>query len=110
MVKGYEPHELKMEVRFFHPLSNALNDIYKTFNTCKFMDFFESEKRKEFEAIGFKNQRRNLRQLPQTQKGKTDKVRDKERHALLPGKRISKTGKIYWETRTNRSDSSGSNL
>jgi translation initiation factor IF-1 len=30
--------------------------------------------------------------------------RDASRGAKLPGKRISRTGKIYWETRKNRSD------
>jgi len=30
--------------------------------------------------------------------------RDAGRGAKLPGKRISKTGKTYWETRKNRSD------
>jgi len=30
--------------------------------------------------------------------------RDAGRPAKLPGKRISKTGKVYWETRKNRSD------
>lgn len=30
--------------------------------------------------------------------------RDKSRKALQPGKRISKNGKIYYETRINRSD------
>lgn len=74
------------------------------------MDFIKSELDKEFSSIGFRNQRRNLRQLPQTQKGKVDKERDKERKALLPGKRISKTGKIYWESRASRSDSKGSKL
>lgn len=73
------------------------------------MDFFESEKKKEFEAIGFKNQRRNLR-VQDHQTGKTDKKRDSERHALLPGKRMSKTGKIYFESRLNRSDAKGKNL
>ena len=29
---------------------------------------------------------------------------DKTRKAKLPGKRISSSGKIYWETRKNRSD------
>jgi len=32
-------------------------------------------------------------------------IRDKGRKALTPGKRISKSGKVYWETRQNRSDS-----
>ena len=41
--------------------------------------------------------------LPQT--GKIISIpKDKARDALLPGKRISKTGKVYWETRFNRSD------
>ncbi len=38
------------------------------------------------------------------QKGKSDLKRDRGRKAKLPGKRISKTGKVYWETRKNRSD------
>lgn len=33
--------------------------------------------------------------------------RDLNRIALPPGKRISKTGKQYWETRVNRSDLKG---
>ena len=74
------------------------------------MDFIKGEMDKEFKSIGFRNQRRNLRQLPQTQKGKVDKVADAKRKALLPGKRISKTGKIYWESRANRSDSKGSKI
>ena len=32
---------------------------------------------------------------------------DRKRKALKPGKRISRTGKIYWETRRNRSDLHG---
>lgn len=31
--------------------------------------------------------------------------RDLGRGAKLPGKRVSRTGKVYWETRFNRSDS-----
>ena len=73
------------------------------------MDFFNEEKAKEFEAIGFRNQRRNLiRQDHQT--GKTDKVRDKVRKALMTGKSIIKTGKIYFEGRRNRSDQKVSNI
>lgn len=33
--------------------------------------------------------------------------RDKRRRALPPGKRVSRTGKIYWENRRNRSDMPG---
>jgi hypothetical protein len=63
------------------------------------MNFFDREKAKEFEAIEFRNQRRNLRQLKQTKTKDLDVVRDKERKALLSGKRISKNGNTYWETR-----------
>lgn len=68
------------------------------------MDFLKAELDKEFSSIGFKNQRRNLKVLDQTAKQKTDKSIDSKRKALMPGKRISKTGKVYWETRANRSD------
>ena len=48
-------------------------------------------------------QKRLLKLLRQS--GKVgDVVRDKGRLALPPGKRISKTGKIYWESRRSRSD------
>lgn len=36
--------------------------------------------------------------------------RDRGRLAGLPGKRVSKTGKIYWETRKNRSDAGGKKI
>ena len=55
-------------------------------------------------------------QQPQTikvlnQSGKWISIpRDKARKAMLPGKRISKTGKVYWETRKNRSDSAMKNI
>ena len=68
------------------------------------MNFLQAELDKEFSSIGFKNQRRNLRVLKQTAKKKTDKSIDSKRKALLPGKRISKSGNEYWETRANRSD------
>ena len=85
-------------------------DIYKTFNTCIIMDFIKSELDKEFSSIGMKNQRRNVKVLPQTMVKGTDITRDKARKALAAGKRISKTGKVYWETRSNRSDKIGSKL
>ncbi len=72
------------------------------------MDFMKSELDKEFSSIGMKNQRKSLKTLKQV--GTSNKKRDESRKALAPGKRISKTGKIYWETRSNRSDKSGSNL
>lgn len=42
--------------------------------------------------------------------GKTQMIRDKKRNALLPGKRISKSGKIYYEKRRNRSDLLGKDI
>ncbi len=39
-----------------------------------------------------------------------DILRDAARKALLPGKRLSKSGHVYWETRRNRSDAFKSNL
>jgi hypothetical protein len=74
------------------------------------MDFIKGELEKEFNAVGFRSQRRHLKTLPQTQKKGVDKERDKERKALMPGKRMSKNGKIYWESRMNRSDSKSSKL
>jgi hypothetical protein len=59
--------------------------------------------------VGYKNKSKIVRTLPQV-KVKTNKVIDASRHALPPGKRISKTGKIYWETRSSRSDVKGTNL
>ena len=44
-----------------------------------------------------------LKTLPQSGK-RVSVSRDLGRKAKLPGKRISKTGKAYWETRKNRSD------
>ena len=47
--------------------------------------------------------------LPQS--GKViDYKRDAGRKAKLPGKRISKTGKTYWETRISRSDAIGKRI
>lgn len=37
-------------------------------------------------------------------------IRDMGRLASVPGKRISKTGKVYWETRMNRTDKFNSSL
>lgn len=38
------------------------------------------------------------------QTGKTNIPEDRKIRAMQGGKRISKTGKVYWETRKNRSD------
>ena len=44
------------------------------------------------------------------QVGKSNKKRDSARLALPPGKRLSKWGNIYYETRKNRSDKVGSKI
>lgn len=44
------------------------------------------------------------------QRGTSNTKIDRARKAMLPGKRISKTGKIYWETRKSRSDLPGSRV
>ena len=41
------------------------------------------------------------------QVGNSNLKKDKKRMALKPGKRISKSGKVYFEYRANRSDRKG---
>lgn len=41
---------------------------------------------------------------PLKQRGRSNKRRDVEYRAIKPGKRRSRKGKIYWESRRNRSD------
>jgi len=72
-----------------------------------FNEEYEKEK-EEFSALNMKSARKNLRVLKQV--GTSNALRDRERKALASGKRISKTGKVYWETRKNRSDAVGSRL
>lgn len=56
-------------------------------------------------AIG----RRIIKLLRQTGKVKS-LVRDRGRGAGLPGKRVSASGNVYWETRASRSDSLNSDI
>lgn len=64
---------------------------------------FEKERDKEFSALEFRNLRRTLKPSDH-QTGKSIKEIDIKRKALMPGKRRSKTGKIYYEYRKNRTD------
>jgi hypothetical protein len=57
-------------------------------------------------SIGYKSKRKLVRRLPQV--GKSNKSIDESRNALTAGKRVSKNGKVYWETRKNRSDNKNS--
>lgn len=50
-----------------------------------------------------KQMEKTIKILDQSTKPKNVK-RDKGRSAMPPGKRISESGKVYWETRANRSD------
>ena len=69
------------------------------------MNLFKQEKEREFEAIGLRDQSKNVKVLDQV--GKSNLSRDVRRKALAPGKRISSSGNVYWETRKNRSDQVG---
>jgi hypothetical protein len=69
----------------------------------------EREREKEFTAVGFKNQRRNLK-YKEHPIGKSNKSIDAKRDALLMGKRLSKNGNIYYEYRKNRGDLKDSNI
>jgi hypothetical protein len=64
--------------------------------------FFKPEEIKDIKKQGI-NQSKILREFDY-QKGSSNKIVDKKRTALPPGKRISRSGKIYWESRKNRSD------
>lgn len=55
------------------------------------------------------NKPKVVRVLDQT-KNRTNLLVDRSRVALFPGKRISKTGNFYWETRRNRSDVPGKTI
>jgi len=72
------------------------------------MDLFKVEMEKEYKALGLKDRSKSVRVLDQV--GKTTIKIDAKRKALAPGKRISSSGKVYWETRKNRSDSPGKKL
>jgi len=85
-----------------------LGQFFKCLEHIIIMNLFEKEKREEFETIRLKSLRKSFGEIPQV--GSSNVKRDKERKALRSGKRISATGKIYWETRKNRSDIIGSNI
>ncbi len=44
------------------------------------------------------------------QTGSSNLIKDSRKKALPPGKRISKSGKVYWETRADHSDLENSNI
>ena len=73
------------------------------------MKWIKGEMEKEKSSLGFKSLRKSLTKS-EHQTGTSNIKRDKVRKAMPPGKRMSRTGKIYFEYRKNRSDLTGSNL
>ena len=70
---------------------------------------FKRVKEREFSPVRL----RKLNKVVYTrdhQTGTSKKSRDKARKALPPGKRISKTGNVYYEYRRNRSDLPGEKI
>ena len=63
----------------------------------------KGEVNKNFLVLGTNPEGTTIKVLKQVGKPKSV-PRDLGRTAKLPGKRISKNGKVYWETRANRSD------
>ena len=61
------------------------------------------------EALNINKEQKIIKILEQRGKMPIIKL-DKARKALPPGKRISAKGKVYFETRKNRSDKLGTNL
>ena len=47
---------------------------------------------------------RQVTGLSKRQTGKSNRKSDQKRLALIPGLRVSKTGRVYYERRRNRSD------
>lgn len=83
----------------------------RVFTTSKPKLSFGVKKEKKFSATKEAERAliRGANILPQTGRVK-DLKRDMTRKAQLPGKRVSKSGKTYWETRKNRSDAPGKNI
>ena len=61
-------------------------------------------------SIGMKKKKPQVVYKKDIQHGSTNVYRDKRLTAMPSGKRISKTGKVYYEYRKNRTDKVGSKL
>jgi hypothetical protein len=59
------------------------------------------------DASAGKNKGRGTVKAVKKQTGSSSKEHDKLKKALKPGWRISKTGRVYYEARKNRSDRRG---
>ena len=72
------------------------------------MNWISKAKEEEFSTVRVKPLRKSLTVTHQI--GRSSMPRDKARKALAPGKRISASGKTYWETRKNRTDFPGTKI
>jgi len=76
--------------------------------------FFKEMLKEEIEevgkGIGMKRKKPQVVYKRDKQIGSTNIYRDKRRTAMPSGKRISKSGNIYYEYRKNRTDKVGSKL
>lgn len=76
--------------------------------------FFKEMLKEEIEeigkGIGMKKKKPQVVYKRDKQVGTSNVFRDKRRTAMPSGKRISKSGKIYYEYRKNRTDKVGSKL
>ncbi len=79
-------------------------------NRNLFFREFIKEETKAVSLIGMKKKKPTVVFERDKQVGTSNTFRDSRRVALPPGKRVSKSGKIYYESRKNRSDLTGSNL
>ncbi len=75
-----------------------------------FKDMLKEEIAEIGSGVGMKKKKPQVVYKRDIQHGTTNVFRDKRLKAMPSGKRISKTGKIYYEYRKNRTDKVGSNL
>lgn len=68
------------------------------------------EELKEMNAVGIKKLKPKVSYVKDRQVGRSNASRDKKRSAMPPGKRISKSGKTYYEYRRSRSDIVGKKI
>jgi hypothetical protein len=78
-------------------------------NWLKSKNWISEEKDKEFKLLR-DTRKPKVIDKSEHQTGKTNIKRDEVRKALPSGKRISKSGNIYYENRKNRSDLTGSKI
>ncbi len=72
------------------------------------MGFFRKEMKKEFNTTGIKRLKPKVVYSKNRQTGsRKSLIADKKRKAMPSGKRISKSGKPYYEYRKNRTDIKG---